>query len=475
MVQKTFYGNGPDNLFFDAANWTPTGVPQNGDVASISMSTVLATGLLPDNLLITFGTRAGMGRYAHLTVQDATIPAGTTISELTTYDTYDGSLPSSLQFAGAVVNNGIILVTGGVQTIALPSGTTLTNNGTIAIDGAAPQISAVDANTSVLNAGLIRIVNTEHQLGQRVVLGPALTGQGSISISTFAALELGSAVGPQQLQFVGGPNAGSTIILDQPGAFNATIGNFVVGDTLSLANTASTSFTYKQTGAASGTLQILNGGTTPVASLGFAGVYSASSFAITAAGSSLSITTNVTDSSSGTTAAPVSTGIYRFFDKTDGTHFYTANTLERDRVQLSRPDLVQETNDFGAVLAPSSSTQAVYRFFDTVHGTHFFTASAAERDTTIATRSDLVFEPTATFLEHQAQQPGDVAVYRLFSTADGTHLYTGSANELHDLTTPNNVLFENGTASILAARSSAYRADLVSEGISFYAPAGNYG
>ena len=102
---------------------------------------------------------------------------------------------------------------------------------------------------------------------------------------------------------------------------------------------------------------------------------------------------------------------------------------ERDNVLTGRPDLVQESNGFGTELAQSSATAAVYRFFDTTHGTHFFTASASERDQVVATRPDLIFEPSSTFLEDTVQSAGDVPVYRFFSAADGTHFYTASSTE----------------------------------------------
>ncbi|MGI4799110.1 MAG: hypothetical protein ACRYG8_34745 [Janthinobacterium lividum] len=166
-----------------------------------------------------------------------------------------------------------------------------------------------------------------------------------------------------------------------------------------------------------------------------------------------------------------SVGVYRFFDSSTGTHFFTADVNEKNTLMNSgsagfRPDLKEEVNNFGAVNPSASGTGAetVYRFFDTVHGTHFFTASQTEanslKDTGSSTyRADLVFEASSSFLEHSTQQVGDVAVYRFFDQTYGTHFYTGSQSEYAAITTP-------GTAS--------FRADLVSEGVGFYAPAGSY-
>ena len=52
---------------------------------------------------------------------------------------------------------------------------------------------------------------------------------------------------------------------------------------------------------------------------------------------------------------------------------------ERCHVCRSRPDT-------------EPATVGVYRFFDTLDGTHFFTANSSERDQLLATRPDLAFE-----------------------------------------------------------------------------------
>ena len=160
-----------------------------------------------------------------------------------------------------------------------------------------------------------------------------------------------------------------------------------------------------------------------------------------------------TGSFSGSVAvSPQSVGVYRFFDSGNGTHFLTSSNSERDAVLQGRPDLVYEGVGLQALDGAGNdpAVESVYRFFDTAHGTHFFTASLAERDAVIAGRADLTYEPDSTFFEHASQQPGDTPVYRFFDTQFGTHFYTSDAGE---------------RSAILATR-----ADLVDEGIGFYAP-----
>ncbi len=458
MARDVFQGN-VDKNFANGANWYPAGPPQAGDIASISMASAIVTGSLPNNLTLDVTTRVFAGRYGNLLLQDATVPAGTRIDSYTFFDTYVGSFPASLSFAGSIDNKGTLIFGGGTQTVTLPSGTALLNEGIVDVDGAAPLFSAGGTATSFTNNGLIRVVNPDNQAGQLAQFRLAIGGTGTINVSVNASLELGTSVGSgQSLAFIGGVGAGTTVRIDMPSLFAGTISGFVTGDTVLLSNTTGTSAIYVPNGTASGTLQISNAGAL-VASLALSGQYTTGEFTLTQSGSSLAITTLVTDSATGSASAPTATGLFRFFDKVDGSHFFTASTAERDAVAVRRPDLVEETNGFGAATSASGGTESVYRFFDTVHGTHFFTASATERDQVIATRSDLTFEPSATFLEHMTAQSGDVAVYRLFSTADGTHLYTASTAELSGLT---------------MSGGATYRADLVSEGVSFYAPAGNY-
>ena len=151
--------------------------------------------------------------------------------------------------------------------------------------------------------------------------------------------------------------------------------------------------------------------------------------------------------------SPETIGIYRFFSKTDGTHFLTASTSEEKQILATRHDLVFEGIGLDAVnpanLANDPNATPVYRFFDKIHGTHFFTASQSEEQSVLATRPDLTFEGLG-FYEHSSQQSGDEPVYRFFDTHYGTHFYTGSLSE---------------DQQILATRP-----DLKPEGIAFYAP-----
>ncbi len=171
-----------------------------------------------------------------------------------------------------------------------------------------------------------------------------------------------------------------------------------------------------------------------------------------------------------TTISASTIGLYRFYNTTTGTHFYTTNVNEAEAlINPSSADyqsgMVQETSAFGAYSQSTADPNeiAVYRFFDPTNDAHFYTASASERDAIMNPASSdyqaaWIYEPTDTIYEHGTKQSGDVAVYRLFDTRVGAHFYTSDTSEIAGLTT---------------AGSATYQPNLVSEGIAFYAPTPN--
>lgn len=149
------------------------------------------------------------------------------------------------------------------------------------------------------------------------------------------------------------------------------------------------------------------------------------------------------------TATTTGVAVYRFFDTSNGSHFYTDSQAERDTlIQTVGTPLSYEGFSLNAVLPANDPAAApVFRFFDTNNGSHFLTASTGERDGLQATRPDLTFEGIA-FYEHATPQANDTPVYRFFDTTTGSHFFTPSQTE---------------RGSVIATR-----ADLVNEGIAFY-------
>ena len=147
------------------------------------------------------------------------------------------------------------------------------------------------------------------------------------------------------------------------------------------------------------------------------------------------------------TVSPRNIGLVRFFDSVAGTQFYTSSLSEYNAILANRPDLKQEGNDLNALnpntIATDSNAVPVYRFFDSTYGTHFFTASTEERDDVIATRPDMKFEGVG-FFEHTTQQAGDTAVYRFFDSHNGTHFYTTNETEKASILTNRPDLISEG-------------------------------
>ncbi len=99
----------------------------------------------------------------------------------------------------------------------------------------------------------------------------------------------------------------------------------------------------------------------------------------------------VNPANSDSSAVPV----FRFLNVSDGDHFYTISTAERNALVANDPGLKYEGAVFNEDLNPQSGDTAVYRFLELDSGGHFYTASAAERDAIVASRPNLRFEGTA--------------------------------------------------------------------------------
>ena len=93
--------------------------------------------------------------------------------------------------------------------------------------------------------------------------------------------------------------------------------------------------------------------------------------------------------------------VFRFFNMSNGTHFFTTDAGERNTILATRSDLVQERANFAEHLQSQTGDTAVFRFFDSHSGDHFFTQNAAERANIVATRPDMVSEGVAFYAPNQ--------------------------------------------------------------------------
>jgi murein DD-endopeptidase MepM/ murein hydrolase activator NlpD len=120
--------------------------------------------------------------------------------------------------------------------------------------------------------------------------------------------------------------------------------------------------------------------------------------------------------------------VYRFYNVTNGTHFFTPSADERDMVVARWPQVFQYEG-----VAYSTETTAgtvpLYRFYSRRSASHFYTASAAEADMIIATWPDTFAFEGRTYSVSQAGIAGWDPVYRFYNVKTGSHFYTASAEE----------------------------------------------
>lgn len=123
----------------------------------------------------------------------------------------------------------------------------------------------------------------------------------------------------------------------------------------------------------------------------------------------------------------VAGGIYRFFNQSTGSHFYTASAEERDSLYAGTTNFSYDGASFKSASVVSDSSP-VFRFYNKVSDSHFYTNSEAERDQIIANLPDLVFEGAAYDAYSEAGE-GREELYRFYNTETGSHFYTASEEE----------------------------------------------
>ncbi len=122
--------------------------------------------------------------------------------------------------------------------------------------------------------------------------------------------------------------------------------------------------------------------------------------------------------------------VHRFYNKKNGSHFYTASENERYLVSLKFPDtFAYEGTAYSIATSSTVNADPLYRFYNKRNGSHFYTSSAAEKDQVIATFSATYSFEGPAYNVSSAQQPGSVPVYRFYNKRNGSHFYTISAAE----------------------------------------------
>jgi predicted outer membrane repeat protein len=125
--------------------------------------------------------------------------------------------------------------------------------------------------------------------------------------------------------------------------------------------------------------------------------------------------------------------VYRFWSASLGTHFYTISGGERDKLVNKYSHVWQfEGVAFYAFYRPTAaSLEPVYRFWSPTLGSHFWTADEDQKNRIISQMSDTwVYEGIVFYAYAARSRPfGAVPVHRFYFNRDGTHFYTASENE----------------------------------------------
>ncbi|MFC4174048.1 hypothetical protein ACFOYU_18675 [Microvirga sp. GCM10011540] len=115
--------------------------------------------------------------------------------------------------------------------------------------------------------------------------------------------------------------------------------------------------------------------------------------------------------------------IFRFYNTSTSSHFYTSLVTEKDELLVQHPNFIFEGNAFDTSATALNGID-VFRFYNQNTNTHFYTTSVPERDHLITTYSHFKFEGTV-YYAHAEDGGGQYdPLYRFYNTDTGTHFYT---------------------------------------------------
>jgi murein DD-endopeptidase MepM/ murein hydrolase activator NlpD len=120
--------------------------------------------------------------------------------------------------------------------------------------------------------------------------------------------------------------------------------------------------------------------------------------------------------------------IYRFYNLSNGTHFFTPSADERDTVVAKWPTVFQYEG-VAYSTETTAGTVALYRFYNSKSGSHFYTASADEAEMVEARWPATFTYEGRTYNVSPGSLGGWDPVYRFYNIKTGSHFYTASAQE----------------------------------------------
>jgi murein DD-endopeptidase MepM/ murein hydrolase activator NlpD len=120
--------------------------------------------------------------------------------------------------------------------------------------------------------------------------------------------------------------------------------------------------------------------------------------------------------------------VYRFYNVTNGTHFFTPSADERDMVRTTWPRVFQyEGVAYSTETTPG--TEALHRFYNHRSASHFYTASDAEADMVRRTWPETFSYEGRSYHVAPVQIAAWDPVYRFYNLRSGSHFFTASSQE----------------------------------------------
>jgi len=130
----------------------------------------------------------------------------------------------------------------------------------------------------------------------------------------------------------------------------------------------------------------------------------------------------------GATSGAVRVPVYRLYNSSTGTHFYTLDPAERDRAVQKWREFTYEGVGFYAYGASGLASNAVHRFYNTRTNAHFFTISAAEKADVQSKYPWYSYEGISWYA-NTAKASNATEMYRFYNKKTATHFYTISQAE----------------------------------------------
>ncbi len=129
------------------------------------------------------------------------------------------------------------------------------------------------------------------------------------------------------------------------------------------------------------------------------------------------------------------TPVYRFYNKTNGDHFYTTNESEKNNIISSMTSYAFEGTVFYAYPSAINNSSPVYRFLNKTNGDHFYTINETEKANVQNNLSSIYTYEGVAFYSLKTQVENTINVYRFYNIANGDHFYTASEGEASALNT----------------------------------------